>query len=74
MNEDEDKIIKLMKECNIDYYIIKTMISDQDILFDIMYFHHRGDTVNILSTANEYESPMFEKFKELELLVMGETS
>lgn len=69
-----DQIVAIMRELNIDYYLIKTSIGDDDILYDELRVHLRGDEPGVTATANEFEQPAFGLLKELEVLVMGETS
>ena len=69
----EPRIITIMGTLAIDFYVVKTWL-DRGVLYDEMRVHFKGDAHDQTSTANEFEQPTFGLLKELELLVMGETS
>lgn len=73
MEDCEQHILDIMKECNIDFYLVKTTIANGH-LTDTMYVHTIGEPVQQLTTANKYVSPMFKRLKQLEILVKGQTS
>lgn len=76
-SEAEARIMEIMQELSIEYYLVETWMGVQDgqaALYDMLKVHFKGDESEVLFTANEFEQPVFGLLKELEMLVMGETS
>jgi len=74
MVDENERIAEIMRELGLDHFWVKTSLGDDGKLYDELRIHIRGDAPNITSTANEWETPIFAVLKELETLVMGETS
>lgn len=73
MEEAEARIIEIMQQVGIQYYTVTSQIV-QGRLADELRVHMDGDLPGETATAAQFQQPTFGLMKELELLVMGETS